>query len=44
MAIVERLFWELGRTEVAVATVQWCLLERGQREVDLFYQRPPGQG
>lgn len=44
MAIVERLFWALGETEVAVATVQWRLLESGQSEVDLFYQRPPGQG
>lgn len=44
MAIVEKLFWELGQTEVAVATVQWCLLARGQREVELFYQRPPRQG
>ena len=30
MAIVERLFSELGQTEVAVATVQLCLLERGR--------------
>ena len=37
MAIVEGLFWELGQTKVAVATVQWCLLERCQREVELFY-------